>query len=77
MEQNINCIVNDCQYYSKGNQCTANKVLVTTNQFSENHSDNLDYEMANELSPQRAGNCTSTCCATYVKKSFGNTTNKN
>lgn len=68
MPQHIHCIVNDCHYFSQGNICRANEILVATDQFGKNQPDNVDVEMAAELTPQKAGDCMSTICKTYVPK---------
>ena len=67
-QQHIHCLVNDCHYYAQGNKCIANEILVTTDTFGENQPDQVDCEMASELSPQEAGNCLKTCCKSYVPK---------
>lgn len=66
--QHIHCIVNDCHYWKQGNMCDAKEVLVTTDQFGDLNPDNVDCEMAAELTPQQAGSCLATCCKTYVGK---------
>lgn len=68
LAQHIHCIVNDCHYYGQGNVCRANEILVATDQFGANQPDNVDVEMAAELSPETAGDCMSTICKTYVRK---------
>lgn len=67
-QQHIHCIVNDCHYWSQGNKCYANEILVTTDQFGNSQPDSVDCEMAGELTPQQAGTCMATCCKTYVAK---------
>ena len=66
MTQHIHCIVEDCHYYGQGNVCIAKEILVATDQFGENQPDNVDAEMAAELTPQKAGDCMSTICKTYI-----------
>lgn len=68
MKQDIHCIVNDCHYWNQGNKCAANKILVATDNFGNKNPDNVDVEMAAELTPDVAGSCMSTCCKTYVSK---------
>jgi len=67
-QQHIHCIINDCHYYGQGNKCHAKEILVTTDDFGRSQPDNVDCEMATELSPETAGSCTHTCCKTYVPK---------
>lgn len=68
MNQQIHCIVNDCHYWSQGNRCVANKILVTTDNFGVNQPDRVDVNMVTQLTPQGAGTCMDTCCKTYVSK---------
>lgn len=72
MKQDIHCIVNDCHYWGQQNKCNAQKILVATDQFGNKNLDNVDAEMAAELTPQSAGSCMSTCCKTYAPKGSGN-----
>jgi glutamine cyclotransferase len=65
-QQHIHCIVKDCHYYTQGNICSANEILVATDQFGRSQPDKIDCEMAKEISPQPAGTCMETCCKTYV-----------
>lgn len=68
MNQHIHCIVNDCHYWEKGNQCVANEILVATDEFGERQTDQIDAAMASTLPPAAAGNCMETCCKTYVSR---------
>lgn len=71
MNQHIHCIVNDCHYWDHGNKCTANEILVSTDEFGAGKPDKIDATMAKQLTPMSAGNCMSTCCKTYVTKATG------
>ncbi|MDD2433470.1 MAG: DUF1540 domain-containing protein [Clostridia bacterium] len=73
-KQHIHCIINDCHYYGQGNKCMAEEILVTTNDFGVIQPDEVDCNMAAELSPQTAGTCMGTCCKTYVPKDSNKTT---
>lgn len=67
-QQHIHCIIQDCHYYGQGNKCQAKEILVATDHFGANEADNVDCEMAAELTPQEASSCMSTCCKTFVPK---------
>ncbi|OPY56081.1 MAG: hypothetical protein A4E55_02223 [Pelotomaculum sp. PtaU1.Bin035] len=67
-QQHIHCIVNDCHYWTQGNKCDANEILVSTNDFAESQPDQVDAPMASQLTPNAAGICTSTACKTYATK---------
>ncbi|GAB6158836.1 DUF1540 domain-containing protein [Desulfotomaculum varum] len=68
MNQHIHCIVSDCHYYAPGNKCTANEILVATDNFGAVQPDQVDATMAKQYNPQPAGSCMETCCKTYVAK---------
>ncbi|MFZ5634451.1 MAG: DUF1540 domain-containing protein [Bacillota bacterium] len=68
MNQHIHCIVNDCHYWSQGNKCMANEILVSTDAFGDSQPDRIDATMAKQLTPASAGTCMATCCKTYVTK---------
>ncbi|NLC12225.1 MAG: DUF1540 domain-containing protein [Firmicutes bacterium] len=68
MDQHIHCIVNDCHYWKNGNKCAANEILVATDSFGADNPEEIDAQMATQLTPQSAGNCMTTCCKTFVPK---------
>ncbi|MDD3652666.1 MAG: DUF1540 domain-containing protein [Desulfotomaculaceae bacterium] len=68
MQQHIHCIVNDCHYWAQGNRCDANEILVATNGFAESQPDQVDAQMASQITPDSAGKCTSTACKTYANR---------
>jgi len=68
VNQHIHCIVSDCHYWGQGNKCQANEILVTTDSFGASQPDNVDCNMAAQLTPTQAGQCMATCCKTYVQK---------
>lgn len=71
MNQHIHCIVNDCHYWSQGNKCEANEILVSTDAFGASKPDRIDATMAKQLTPTSAGSCMATCCKTYATKGSG------
>lgn len=74
MAQHIHCIVNDCHYWSQGNICKANEILVATDNFRANQPDQIDATMASRLTAESAGTCMATCCKSYVPKESKETT---
>lgn len=74
MNQHIHCIVNDCHYWSQGNKCEANEILVATDKFGASQPDKVDATMATQLTPESAGSCMETCCKSYVPKGSNKTT---
>lgn len=67
-QQHVHCIVNDCHYWTPGNVCGANEILVATDNFGSNQPDQVDATMASQLSGESAGSCMATCCKSYVTK---------
>ncbi|MDW7675099.1 MAG: DUF1540 domain-containing protein [Bacillota bacterium] len=68
MNQHIHCIVQDCHYYQQGNKCVANEILVATDSFGQSQLEEVDAQMASNLVPEKAGNCMTTCCKSYIPK---------
>ncbi len=74
MNQHIHCLVNNCHYWAQGNQCVANEIIVTSDEFGDSQPDRIDAQMAKQLSPTPADTCMATCCKTFVPKDSGKTT---
>lgn len=68
MPQKIHCLINSCHYYKTGNKCEAQEILVASDKFGSSQNDDVDYEMAAELTPESADTCMDTCCKSYVAK---------
>ncbi|ACV61786.1 protein of unknown function DUF1540 [Desulfofarcimen acetoxidans DSM 771] len=66
MNQHIHCIIKDCHYWQQGNKCTANEILVATDEFGAKYPEEMDAHMAAQLTPESAGNCTTTCCKSFM-----------
>lgn len=67
-KQEIHCSVQNCHYWSKGNRCQADKILVTADTVGASQPESYDVEMAAEISPTPAESCMQTCCKTFVSK---------
>lgn len=68
MNQHIHCIVSDCNYWEQGNKCVANEILVATDQFGATNPEEIDAHKANQLKPESAGDCMTTCCKSFIPK---------
>lgn len=66
MNQHIHCLIDNCHYWSQGNVCKANEIVVTSDQLGSSQPDRVDARMANQLPTARADSCMSTCCKTFV-----------
>jgi len=72
-QQHIHCIVSNCHYWSNGNKCSANEILVTSDNFGSQQPDKVDATMAQQLTPTTSSDCMETCCKTFVAKGSENT----
>ncbi len=68
MNQHIHCLINNCHYWTNGNKCEANEILVTPDNFAANKQDSIDATIAKQLTPASADSCMSTCCKTFIHK---------
>lgn len=66
--QHIHCIVNNCHYWSQGNKCVANEILVASDDFGSNQPAHVDATMVKQISPTQVNDCMATCCKTFVPK---------
>ncbi|MBC9786154.1 DUF1540 domain-containing protein [Heliobacterium chlorum] len=67
-KQHIHCAIENCHYYSAGNKCTANEILVHNDQFCNSQPDHVDAPMASQITPASAESCMSTACKSFVPK---------
>lgn len=67
-QQHIHCIVSNCHYWSSGNKCGANEILVTSDAFGAKEPDRIDAHQATQLQPTTSADCMETCCKTFVEK---------
>ncbi len=71
-QQHIHCAVNTCHYWTQGNKCAANEIIVVNDAFGAQQSDHVDSTMAKQISPTPAETCMETCCKTFVPKGSKN-----
>ncbi len=71
MNQEIYCSVNSCHYWSRGNRCVANKIIITADSLADRTPDSIDAMQASTAPATAARNCMETCCKTYVTKGSG------
>ncbi|MGI6345238.1 MAG: DUF1540 domain-containing protein [Bacillota bacterium] len=69
MAQHIHCSVSNCHYWSNGNKCLANEILVTRDSIGANQPDNIDATQAATIPETPAQSCMDTCCKTFVSES--------
>lgn len=66
--QHIHCSVENCHYYSNGNLCAANEIMVMGDSQGAQFPDRVDHQMAKDIPTYTANSCMSTCCKTFVLK---------
>jgi hypothetical protein len=66
--QHIHCGVNNCHYWSEGNKCEANEIVVVSDKFGNAVPDSIDATMASTINPTSVSSCMETCCKTFVEK---------
>mgnify|MGYP000969588329 CR=1 FL=1 len=64
--QHIHCLVDSCHYWSDGNRCQANEIMVTSDSFGASQPYEVDAKQSMALSPTPANTCMDTCCKTFV-----------
>lgn len=72
-QQHIHCSVENCNYYEKGNICTANEIMVMGDSQGSEFPDRVDHGMAAQIPAFSANSCMSTCCKTFVDKNSDKT----
>lgn len=68
----IMCSVNNCHYWSQGNVCVANKILVTSDAVGSSADDTYDAPQASNAAPTPVNSCMETCCKTFAEKNKQN-----
>lgn len=68
MPQHIHCSVSNCHYWSQGNICQANEILVTSDSIGATMPDSFDAHQSNTLETTPVGTCMETCCKSFVEK---------
>jgi len=64
----IYCSVNNCHYWSSGNVCIANEIMVTHDRAGSEMPDNFDAPQHQQMTATPAQTCMETCCKTFVHK---------
>lgn len=66
--QYIHCGINNCHYWSEGNKCTANEIVIVSDRFGNTVPDSIDATMVSTINPTSVNSCMETCCKTFVEK---------
>lgn len=62
----IYCSINNCHYWSKGNECYASEIMVTSDAFASQAPDDMDAPDHTQFPQMYANQCMETCCKTFV-----------
>ena len=73
MSQHIHCAVSNCHYWSQGNKCQANEIVVVSDQFGNAQPDSVDATQASTFPAASVQSCMDTCCKTFVEKGSNKT----
>ncbi len=65
---NISCSVKNCHYWQKGNVCTADRILITSNEMARTLPTSVDSPYAAQIPDTPVSACEDTCCKTFVAK---------
>lgn len=71
-QQHIHCSVNNCHYWTEGNKCKANEIMVVSDSFGSSMPDRIDAAQASTISGTPASSCMETCCKTFVERNSEN-----
>ena len=72
MTHTIRCSISNCHYWSKGNQCKATEILVTSDTMAQNLSDMIDAPYATQVKETPVAKSDESCCKTFVLKTDHN-----
>ncbi|HHW06971.1 MAG TPA: DUF1540 domain-containing protein [Clostridia bacterium] len=71
-QQHVHCSVSNCHYWSQGNKCSANEILVTTDRLGDSLPERFDATQAKNVTPTPVNSCMETCCKSFVEKGSKN-----
>ncbi|NLO88806.1 MAG: DUF1540 domain-containing protein [Clostridia bacterium] len=66
--QNIMCTISSCHYWTQGNRCNAEEILVTSDAMAQKQPDSIDAPRAEALQAVSANSSMEACCKTFVHK---------
>ncbi len=67
--------MDNCHYWADGNHCSAEKILITTDQIGQAYPGSADVSSTADIVRQHghteAQNCMETCCKTFTERGEG------
>ena len=71
----VYCTVDNCHYWADGNHCTAEKILITSDEIGNAYPESTDVSSTADIARQHghtpAQNCAATCCKTFTERGHG------
>lgn len=64
----IRCTISNCHYWSRGNQCSAAEILVTSDIMSKNLPQTVNAPYASQIIETPVSKKEESCCKTFVLK---------
>lgn len=64
----IYCSIDSCNYWSQGNKCAANEIMVTSDQYASQAPDTMDAPDHAQFPQMHVETCMETCCKSFVHK---------
>lgn len=62
----VHCSVSNCHYWSQGNHCHANKILITSDSVGVDQPDHYDAPDVTNSLQTPCNTCMETCCKSFV-----------
>lgn len=67
-QQQIRCSISNCHYWSQGNVCSADQILVTSQSMAQTMPENMDAPMASQIAETPVHTSRDSCCKTFTSK---------
>ena len=68
----VYCTVSNCHYWADANHCTAEQILITTDDIGRRYPESADVQSAQDIVRQHghteAASCMETCCKTFLHR---------
>lgn len=71
MEKRIRCSIDNCHYWTQGNVCGAEQIMITSDAMGAQMPDSFDASQADNAAGTPAKHCYETCCKTFTESGSG------
>ena len=62
----VSCSIKNCHYWSQGNICNADQIMVTSNEMANSLTDRIDAPYAAQIGATPVAKSVESCCKTFV-----------